>query len=376
MDIAYIAALEQAARTGEADIIQVAGQDVPDYAAAGDLVDLMDYKHFWDYEGNLTETARRAMHSMGPERLYAIPADFTQNAFFYRADWMESYNEAQEVKTERAFCQWWSQVPDASQKLGARGRLAMDRNKLDELFDTVIWSGVGAGVPADLCVAYFGKGDPQDTIFSGEKIPQVMELFTAVRDMLLEDGLSSQEEAVAAFVEGRAGFLFAEASVERELAAKMPQGSWSSAGMPLGEGDAAVAPFDWWGWGLAPAVKEREKAIHFLEYMTNCDNNTHLAKVCGYLPIYREALSMEPSLMEGVRPEENPVEIFMLRDASSFRYACRPEMYAGCEQFGELLNQLLEENRSGEEMARELDAFWLEEFRTQGMLWADEEAEG
>lgn len=368
--------LDAAAQNGEADIIQVQGEDIKAYAQSGALMDMIDYKGFWDYEGMLTEPARRAMHSMGPERLYAIPADFTQNLFFYRKDWFEGYNKSVEINYDKAYCQRWSQVLETAWKLGGdRAKIAMDKNKMVDFFHSVIWSGMGAGAPVDLSAVYFGKGDPQDTVFTNERFPEVMATFVNVQAMLLDGGMDSEEEAVEAFMEGRSAYLLADSSAARALSAAMPPDSWSSAGMPLGELEDAVSPFGWWGWGLSAHTNNREKALHFLCYMTNCDNNTHLAQECGYLPIYREAVFMEPRLSEGGRA----IEVMMLRDASAYRYATGAEMYEASEGFADWLGgrlaDLQEDELSEQALTAQLDGYWLEAFGKEGKLWIDEEEE-
>lgn len=365
------AEMAQAAANGEADLFQVRDEDQPGYVERGLLADMMEYTGMWDYEASLTEGARRAMRSMGEDFIYTVPVDIEQDAFFYRADWVEAYNETRKG-TERAYVETWEQLADASAKLGGQGKLAVSADRTSAYFDAMLWSDIAQGGVADPAAAYFLRGGEGTTVFASDKAPAAAELFAKVMGTRLAADMT-EDEAVEAFIEGKAGMLLASAATAQKLAGAMPEGTWKAAGIPQGAGEMAVFHNRWWGWGVSAASADGEKAIHFLSYLTNSDNSTHLAKVCGVLPLYKEALMMEPSLLEGDRA----AEIAMLKDAAVYRYAYRPKMYQANESFEPVLEEALEDYLDGklttQALLEGLDGYWAQAYAEEGMLWAEDD---
>ncbi len=364
--------LAGAAASGEADLFQVESPQAVDYAQRGLLQDLMEYTGMWDYEASLTEGARRAMRFMGEGAIYLVPVDFQQDALFYRTDWIEAYNETRRG-TERAYVETWEQLVDAAGKLdreNGAGKLAISASTTDEYFDSVLWSTLGQGALADPAAGYFLRGEGAGTVFASDKAPEAVELFAKVMGIRL-DSRQTEEEAVEAFAAGEAFALLADARTGEALAQSMPEGSWKAAGIPQGAGEMAVFHHSWWGWGVSTASAHGEKAVHFLSFLTNSDNNTHWAKVCGALPIYKEALHMEPTLLEGPRE----VEMRMLKDAAEFRNASRPWMYQAEEAFGPVLDKALEDYLQGgldaAGLLGQLDAYWSEAYEAEGQRWQE-----
>ncbi len=364
--------LAGAAANGKADMFQVESSEAVDYARRGLLRDLMEYTGMWDYEASLTEGARRAMRFMGEGAIYLVPVDFQQDALFYRTDWVEAYNETRRG-TERAYVETWEQLADAAKKFdqeNGKGKLAVSGEAMGEYFDAVLWSTLGQGALADPAAGYFLREDGAGTVFASDKAPEAAELFAKVMAVRLNDDLT-EEEAVDAFAAGEAFALLADARTAQALAQAMPEGSWKAAGIPQGAGEMAVFHHSWWGWGVSAASANGEKAVHFLSFLTNSDNNTHWAKVCGTLPIYKEALHMEPSLLESPRE----VEMRMLKDAAVFRNASRPRMYQAEDGFAPVLDKALEEYVQGEMDAStllgQLDAYWSQAYEAEGRLWKE-----
>ena len=309
---------------------------------AGDLLDLSEYMDFWDNEGSLTAGAGYIIHYMGRESVYAVPVDIGQNLFFYRKDWFDQFNEDKTTAQEKVRLENWGRVLEVPEKLGDKGRMAVSRELAEDCFFSILWSNLGTGGLGDPAGAYYLPGNEGETIFSHEKAEKSVETFRQVYEAALDRGDMSGSEAVEAFVNGEAGVLIADARTAAELAKKMPEGTWAAAGFPQGDGNMAVTPCRWIGWGVRADTQEPEKAIHFLCYLTNGDNNTHLAKALGTLPIYKEALSMEPSLLEGDRA----AEMTMLND-SACRYAGIPRTVSGFAEKDQVFQRELGEFLAG-----------------------------
>lgn len=327
-----------------ADILLVSGK-----GGAEGLLDLSEYMDFWENEGSLTAGASYAMHYMGRDSVCALPADMSQNLLFYRRDWFDQFNEDKTTAQEKVRMENWGRFLEVPEKLGDKGRVALSRDLAEDCFFSILWSNLGTGGLADPAGAYYLPGNEGETIFTHEKAEKSLETFRQVYEAALDGGDMSEAEAVEAFVSGEAGVLIANARAAAELEEKMPENAWAASGFPQGDGGAAVTPCRWWGWGVSADTQEPEKAIHFLCYLTNADNNTHLAKVLETLPIYKEALSMEPSLLEGDRA----AEMTMLND-SAFRYSGIPRTVSGFADKDQVFQAGLERFLTGSLSAGEL----------------------
>ena len=116
--------------------------------------------------------------------------------------------------------------------------------------------------------------------------------------------------------------------------------------------------------------------MHFLTYLSNGDNNTHLAKACGTVPIHTTAADLEPSLEEtGLS-----VNLLMVRRADWYFYAQEPLMYRAQEGWRETANQALREFLAGEMTQQELlasfDGYWSQARAGEGELWQAQEETG
>lgn len=322
------------------------------------LADLADYADFWESEGSLTAGASAAMHYMGAGTLYAVPYDFQQNLLFYRRDWFQAFNDAKndrgldKTDLEKARTVNWKRLLEVPEKLGDKGRLAISRDLQEYVFNTILWSDAGPEGIADTAAPYYAPGEECKSLFANEWALETAERFRLVYNASIEEGNLRQEEAIQAFIQGEAAVLIAEASAAKRLLDEMEEGSWGGVGLPAGVSGTSIVPFEWKGWGVNRDSRELEKAIHFLCYLTNADNNTHLAAACGVLPIYKEAEVMEPSLAHSHRFPE-----IELLNQSGYRYSGEPYLcfdFSG-NLYGNTLDELLEETITAEEFLQKAD---------------------
>ncbi len=364
--------LFQAAGTAskaDLQLVRASGQ-----GGAQELADLSEYLDFWQCEGSLGAWTSLAMHHMGAGPVFAVPADLKQNMLFYRKDWFGQFNEDKRFPADQALLETWGQLLDAHQKLGGQGGLALSREQAGDCFNTLLWSALGRGSLADAAAAYYSAKEEEATVFSAEKARDVAGVFGKLYAAALDGGELTQEQAVEAFLNGEAGILIADASAEARLAEALPEEAWAGRGLPQTDNGQSLVPCKWWGWGVSASSEELEKAIHFLCYLTNADNNTHLAATCGVMPLYKEALMMEPELAYSTRG----VELEQLREGN-IRYMSEPIMYKSHQGFEERLVQRLEDfldqKLSAEELLVGLDDYWSEARQSQGSLWVWEEDE-
>lgn len=341
----------------EADIRVVDSGSAGD--EAGELLDFSIYADAWYTDSTPTNVAGMVMHYMGRQGVYAVPVDVQQDLMFYRTDWISAYNPGKPWE-EQANLETWDRAGLTPLLMGEQGRLAISGDKMSDLFCAVMWSV--AGVHTASAPYYFPSKDglSATTVFAAEKAPSALLSFQRLMGSGPEGGYPDEDAAIRAFIDGEAGILIANAGAVEEISAAMPEDSWQVAGLPAGTSSkCAFVPCRWVGWGIGRETEEPEKAVHFLAYLTNADNNTHMAKECGTLPIYREATTMEPSLLEGPRA----TEMALLREGS-YRYACTPyclEDFCGEEQpFAAQLEQFLSGGIEGEELLARLDALCLE----------------
>lgn len=372
--------LEAALDAGEADLAEVSGGDQAAYVKQGRLLDIYPYVKAWDESATFTPAAEQAVGSMGMEHAYLIPFDFDQDLLYYRADWFDAYNEG--LEKDLARCRTWQEIgggeingvpaTGAAEKLGDKGKLAFaGKEKLVDYFDAMVWSAISVGRIADPAAAYFSAEDERKSIFSLEKTPNGVAQFAQVmKTAALEDAWNwTEKEALAAFLDGRAGMLLAGRDVMPALREAMGDGTWAVLGYPRGIIGSAVFADEFTGWGISAATKEEEIAAHFLTYLSNADNNTHFAKMCGTLPIHLEAADMEVSLLE----TDLAVELDMVKRGNWYQYASEPVMYRAYEGYREQANERLRGFLRGEvsqdELLSWLDGYWNQAYAEEGNLW-------
>lgn len=362
-------------RSGGADLVQIEGGQQAQLVAEGLLWNFYYYYKAWREEPVIYAFTRRALESMGYRQSYVMPADFRQELLFYRADWAEAYNSRQEDEEDEVAYKTWGQICNVPKKLGEKARLALaGKDGLGKVFDSILWSRAGTGAMKSPCAAYFTVKDEETaTLFDTDAGLDAAQRFSLVMEEAAVPGCADwdMEEAVAAFKDGRAGMLLADSSYAGELREALPEGALGIEGPPRTDNNLCVTPIDFWGWAISEKSAYKETAAHFLMYLSQADNNTHIAKVAGTLPLHREAVLMEPSFTEGPRG----AELHMTQLSSEFQYACRPDMYVAAsgsfpELYGRLLREYLSGEKGREEMLEELDAFWMEAYDSQPNTWA------
>lgn len=357
--------LEAALRAGEIDIAELDQATLPAHVRDGLLYDFNDWIGGWEEFSTLSPAAKFALRSMGQESAYLFPADTHQDILYYRADWFEEYN-AGKASSDMVYCRTWDQiVKGAAEQLGQRGKLALaGEDRLADYFDDMLWSYLTLGRIREPEAAYFYPSVQPATVFFQEKSDKAAEQFLEVmRVAVLPEALHySTEEAVQAFLEGRAGLLLADRSAAEALNASMPEGSWAAREFPLERTSLSVTSLNSFrGWGISAGSPEKEIAFHFLSFLSGSDNNTHLAVTFGSLPVHTTSVYLEPDLSESA----GAVELSMFREPDSFQYASEPVSSPAYEGYREQINEKLRDYIAGElsqeELLTWLDQYWAEE---------------
>ncbi len=345
---------------------------------ADGLLDFSLYADAWYNEGSLGNATGLAMRYMGRQGMYAVPVDVRQDLLFYRTDWITAHNKGKPWE-EQVNLEAWDRAGLMPLLMGEQGRLAISRDKVSRLFSAVMWSVLGVHTASAPYYSPSKDGLSATSIFTGENAPSALITFDRLMGSVPGGGYADEAGAVQAFINGDAGLLIAGSEALETIRAAMPAESWQVAGLPAGATtQTATVPCQWVGWGVSRQTAQPEKAVHFLAYLTNADNNTHMAKVCGTLPIYREAVSMEPTLLEGARAPE----MALLQEAS-YRYSGVPRCLEGfCWEESPFAGQLetyLAGGLSGEELLAQLDALCIRQLDTLKpgwpLPWLEEEEE-
>lgn len=357
-------------RSGGADLVEVEGSQQAALVGEGLLWNFYPYYKAWREEPLIHTHTRQALESMGYKQAYVMPADFRQELLFYRADWLEEYNARQENEEDKLSCKTWGQIGNVPKRLGDSARLALaGRDRLGKYFDSILWSRASREAMKGTCAAYFTRQDEEvATLFATDAGADAFHRFSLVMAEAAVPGCEDWtiDQAVAAFEEGRAGMLLADSSYAARLSQSLPEGALGIEGAPRTDSNLCVTEIDFWGWAISEKSAYKETAVHFLMYLSAADNNTHIAKTAGTLPLHREALLMEPSLAQGPRA----AELHLTQLSGEYQYACRPDMYIeASEDFPALYEQLLRESLDGgidgPELLGRLDAFWMEAYAGQ-----------
>lgn len=362
---------------GQADLVELSQQEQPGAAEQGLLVDLEPYLDVWEERSSLTMAAKAVLSSMGNGRAFLMPITLNQDLVYYRSDWFEAYNQD---KTEGlVYCRIWEDFIDAAEKLsdkGAAGLVFGGQEHLVDLFDSVLWSTTNVGRMADTAASYFSNVEGNTTLFTLEHAASAVEQFAQlVEGAVPQEALTwTEDQAVEAFINGEAITLIAGQDRMEEIAAAMDEGAWDVAGYPRGTAGLAVTSLEFTGFGVAASSQQVGNAVHFLTYLSGADNNTHLAKVCGTVPIHTTAADLEPSLEEtGLA-----VNLLMVRRADWYYYAQEPVMYQALagwrEQAGDSLRQFLAGDLGQQELLGQFDAYWTQALEDEGELWKSPEA--
>ena len=108
-----------------------------------------------------------------------------------------------------------------------------------------------------------------------------------------------------------------------EIASALGEEALGVAATPEGSAASLFTGLEYTALGWRQPPRQAGNAVHFLTYLSNSDNNTHLAKACDTVPIHTTASDLEPSLEEGTLA----VNMEMVRRANWYYYAQEPQMY-------------------------------------------------
>ncbi len=144
-----------------------------------------------------------------------------------------------------------------------------------------------------------------------------------------------------------------------EIASALGEEALGVAGYPRGLSGIAITGLEYTGFGVAAASQQTGNAVHFLTYLSNSDNNTHLAKACGTVPIHTTASDLEPSLEEG----NLAVNMEMVRRGQLVLFRPRAPDLPGtgglAGQANDALGEYLSGKLSQQELLEErLDSYW------------------
>lgn len=380
-------ALEQALRAGELDILEATDESFPAYMKAGLLFDFADYLDVWDENVTFSSPANLTLRAAGPDRAYLILNSYTQDIFYYRSDWLEAYNSTvpEDDRASLARITSWDQITGgkneektiigAAERIGEKGRLAFSgKESLCTLYDTILWSAVTRNLLIHPSCGCLTSAVNHTTIFTLENAQAGTQRFLRVMELALPGSLDwTQDEAVDAFVKGEAAFLIADRSAMERLEQELPEGSWEAVSPPRDAAAEVLEMKNYSGWAVSASAGEQEAALHFFTYLCDGDSSTHLAKVSGELPAYREAQDLEPSLTES----RLAVEMEMIRHPEQYQYAFRPQLYEANTDWdaieGSALRRLISGELTEEELLAQFDDYWSQALEDEGVLWTDEE---
>lgn len=373
--------LKAALSNGTVDIAEVTSDTQYEYIDEGLLYDFYNELADWDEFSTLTPAAEFVVFSAGKTHAYLLPNDILQDLLYLRGDWFEEYN-ADESHEDISFRIWnhiagyyredeW--VTGSAKALGENGGFAFaGKEKLVDIFNSMVWSAVLTGRMCDPSAAYFSGVSGTTTVFELEQAKKAAEQFISVIENAAIEGSTewTEDQAVAAFCNGEAAMLLADRSYYYQIEASLPEDALRVEGYPRGlSGTAVVQPEYFSGWGISAQSDEKSIAMHFLTFLSNADNNTHYAKECQTYPIHLEAATLEESL------EETAVigDINAAGRSDWYQYASVPAMYAANDGFEETADKILRLYISGDATADEvLDYFseyWSNALANEGKLW-------
>lgn len=366
---------------GELDIAEITSDTQSACVRDALLYDFYPHLAEWEGTATLSQAAQFAMFSMGSGHAYIFPNEISQNVLYYRSDWFEAYNEGRDDGTI-SFRTWdqiggrtvdgnW--VVGSAQSLGENGGLALaGKDELLNIFDSMIFSSITLGRVSDAPVAYFSAVEGHKTVFTLDKTAEAVDQFQRViENAVVPESLDwTQDEAVAAFCEGRASMLLADRTAYDTIAAALPEGSFTVEAYPRGlTGTAVFTPKYFSGWAVASTCEAAETATHFLAFLSNADNNTYYSKITGSQPIHTEAVTLEESLEE----TNLAAELAMVDRPDWYRFGSAPTMYTAYAEFRSIADEQLREFINGtlskEELLADFDEYWSATLDSEGALW-------
>ena len=157
-------------QSGEADLVELSEQEQPAAVEQGLLTELSPYLDVWEERSTLTARGQTGRWPLWARTCYLLPATLNQDLVYYRSDWFEEFNQGKEEGL--VYCRIWEDFADAQQKLqdkGAAGLVFGGKDRLVDLFDSILWSAVSLGRMEDPAASYLSAVDENDTLFTLEQ---------------------------------------------------------------------------------------------------------------------------------------------------------------------------------------------------------------
>ncbi len=123
---------------------------------------------------------------------------------------------------------------------------------------------------------------------------------------------------------------------------------------PRGGAGLAVFSDDFAGWGVSAASASTETAVHFLCFLSNADNNTHLSKVTDTTPVHLTSYELDDFFLEGKRA----VYTEMMKRSDWYQFASEPQRYEAYSGYRQEANDRLRDLLSGKTTQQDLLS-WL-----------------
>ena len=371
--------LQTALAAGQVQIADLPREQAVSCIQAGLLSDLGEDFARWTESATLQTPMKWASHGGDSLHTYLFPSDLSLPVLLYRQDRMDAYNEGK-ASAEMIYCRSWDQLLAASEALGDQGKLVFAGDRLVDRFDTFVWSKLTVGRLLDTGFGYYypvPEGEPQQTVFTQETAAQGAEQFLRLmtRAALPETFSYTEDQALQAFLDGRASFLLAGREAVAAVQEALPEGAWAVRGYPVGMvGVSVVSPYDYRGWGVAADAADRDIVLHFLATLSNADNNTHYAVTCGTFPLHSTSLQLEPDLTSGVFSGE----ISMARSPEVYFCAQEPLQYRAWADYRPQANEKLRQYLAGDLTQKDLlawlDSYWMAAFEAEGPRWSTKPA--
>ncbi len=383
------------------DAVEVRGENqLRSYVKNSKLAPLTDYINSWDEGYTLTAAAKWAMRSIVEKDEngkkvavpYMLPYGIYHNALYYRADRISELEvdpenpDALEINSLGiAAPRHWPKLLSTAKAIKelptneAEIDIALSGNAADFNFvDTMYWSKLSFEKIDTSAAAYYLYADTEKgeeygkTIFGTAEAGKVLEYYKRLNDELTVSRFEGEGEnaAIEAFINGEANFLIAGPEAVRLCEEGMKDDEWDVVPYPIEEGIYSVLIDDYSAWGITDYSSNKDVAAHFLRYLCNSDNNTYLARECGFIPVHSDAIELDDYF------NDSKFWAFtsMGKRTNAYKYAIQPRMYdAYYSGYEDIANAIYSDFLAGkitaDEVLANLDAFWTDAFETEGKLW-------
>ena len=205
------------------------------------------------------------------------------------------------------------------------------KDRLVDLFDSILWSAVSLGRMEDPAASYLSAVDENDTLFTLEQAAAAAEQFSAlIRDAVPQEALDwTEDQAIEAFASGQAIALLAGQDRLEDIAGAMEEVTWGVAAIP---GGPRARPSPAWSspvlaWRLPRRMWQR-RALPHLPVQRGQQHPPGQGLRHGAHPHHRRrpGASLEKTGLS--------VNLLMVRRADWYFYAQEPLMYRAQEAGG------------------------------------------